>query len=1287
MTMTNKTKTNNSRISITKRNIKFLAWNIQAPSTTEGNKFSIKEFKKVINEHDFACLQEVREDVYLPGYSAVSSLREGSRSGGVAILVKKGLSQGVEFIKNKEWPDYLTCRLKKDFFRLDKDIFLVNVYARPHNSTDQNQESTLVSGKEVIKKVEEDINDLRELGEVILCGDLNARIGNRTGMVQFDSAQYVPMPEDYTPDEVTPRFSQDTICNNHGTHFLNLVKNNQLTILNGRTLGDMTGNYTSIQKQGCSVVDYFATSQAINRDVSFMKVLDFTPYSDHKPLSMELRCKPMKLECMRPLEDQYEQAPKRFLFNEENRDAFIEALDSDASKQKLTELQDAIDRLTTTRNTDDSGISLSVNNINDKFTEHLRSIASDCFKQTKHIKTNKINKKPWFNGHTRAAKRELRQATNTVSSHPNSDFLRENFYKVKGSYKRLIDSTKNKFFGKLNEDIEGGKVLNWQAFKKIKGHKEDKIPHDSYDMDRFERFFTDLYSDKHKTLNAEKKDKLLREADTINSNTSTHSTVLNDKLTSTEISIVIKSLKVGKASSKDMMSNEIIKSLDVNHINFLTSYFNICLDLGIYPWNESIITPLHKKGIKSDPDNYRAVAVSSVLGKLFSTILLERLTKHRNDTNPDPPNQLGFTKHAQTYDHIFTMQTIASKYKKLKKRVYAVFVDFKKAFDSVCRQALFLKLAKTGITGKFYDILRNMYSNSNAYIKLSGHVSNRFRISKGTEQGHPLSPDLFKIFLSDLSGLLEIKDCPSLSGIPISHLLWADDLILLALTPEAAQKQINILEKFCNDWGIEVNQSKTKVVEFGGFSSPNTNNKFHLQGKLLEKVDSYCYLGIELHKSGELRSAQDSLKSKAMRAFFGLKRTIIRSKISYKASATLFDSLIKPITLYGAPIFTPSSAIIKTIVNHIKTNKQFNKNFLPKLSRSPSEKVHLSFLKWALGVHRKSSNVGVWGETGRYPLVYQAIRLTLNFYKRLQKLPDSSFAKAALQEQRSLKLPWLNNVERLTELDEIYHLDDVSAYRILTSKDKSNKSCDLSPHNPPLRGLCNLREDKPLPSRKFRVEEVMKNLTNKFIQSWEDGKSSSNKLSYYNSIKQKFAREPYLDCSKGFAHRYYTTQLRISAHELHIESGRYSNTARDHRSCHWCNTSMGVGIVECEKHFLFECDMYASLRDKLIRRLNSTSSNGSPSQLTINNTTLKQNLMNLLSPYTHNNIKEIDDNQFNNHHKNVLCSAPNETQKQHQSYIINCICSFICNAFKTRVKYNKSIRENKTLPSVISINL
>jgi len=157
-----------------------------------------------------------------------------------------------------------------------------------------------------------------------------------------------------------------------------------------------------------------------------------------------------------------------------------------------------------------------------------------------------------------------------------------------------------------------------------------------------------------------------------------------------------------------MICNEILKSLSQTNLLLLCKVFNQCLDTGTYPWNNSIITPLHKKGCRSDPDNYRAVAVSSTIGKLFSTIILNRIINFKNSNKPDPINQLGFAKGAQTYDHILTLNTITSKYKKLKKPVYAVFVDFRKAFDSVCREALFLKLAKLGITGKTFEVLKHM---------------------------------------------------------------------------------------------------------------------------------------------------------------------------------------------------------------------------------------------------------------------------------------------------------------------------------------------------------------------------------------------------------------------------------------------------------------------------------------------------------------------------------------------------------------------------------------------------
>ena len=108
-------------------------------------------------------------------------------------------------------------------------------------------------------------------------------------------------------------------------------------------------------------------------------------------------------------------------------------------------------------------------------------------------------------------------------------------------------------------------------------------------------------------------------------------------------------------------------------------------------------------------------------------------------------------------------------------------------------------------------------------------------------------------------------------------------------------------------------------------------------------------------------------------------------------------------------------------------------NFISKINRTASEKVHLSFLKWALGVHCKASNIGTWGETGRYPLIYQSLRLTLNYYKRLLEMPKHSFVHAALKEQIKLKLCWYKNIEPSLKLDNIYHLDHVTAHQYLST--------------------------------------------------------------------------------------------------------------------------------------------------------------------------------------------------------------------------------------------------------------
>ena len=139
--------------------------------------------------------------------------------------------------------------------------------------------------------------------------------------------------------------------------------------------------------------------------------------------------------------------------------------------------------------------------------------------------------------------------------------------------------------------------------------------------------------------------------------------------------------------------------------------------------------------------------------------------------------------------------------KKHKVRLFTCFVDLRKAFDTVARDLLLHKITNLGISGEFFNVLHDMYNNSIAKIKISGLLSPDIKVLRGTEQGHPLSPDLFKLFIHELSSfLLSNEKYPMLDTTVISHLLWADDLILLALDPKSLQDNITILFEFLPGW-------------------------------------------------------------------------------------------------------------------------------------------------------------------------------------------------------------------------------------------------------------------------------------------------------------------------------------------------------------------------------------------------------------------------------------------------------------------------------------------------------
>ena len=175
-------------------------------------------------------------------------------------------------------------------------------------------------------------------------------------------------------------------------------------------------------------------------------------------------------------------------------------------------------------------------------------------------------------------------------------------------------------------------------------------------------------------------------------------------------------------------------------------------------------------------------------------------------------------------------------------------MDYQKAFDSVSGEALLWKLSKLGIRGNYFRCISHRYRNSSAKLKLIGKFSERLEALIGTEQGHPMSPELFKGYLLDLSTELNSNEqlqLPELNELHISHLLWADDSVLLALDKESLEKLINRVHKLCEEWGLTVNISKAAAMVFNKAGRLlNSSKTFKFGAILIPSARTYCYLGI-----------------------------------------------------------------------------------------------------------------------------------------------------------------------------------------------------------------------------------------------------------------------------------------------------------------------------------------------------------------------------------------------------------------------------------------------------------
>ncbi len=299
-----------------------------------------------------------------------------------------------------------------------------------------------------------------------------------------------------------------------------------------------------------------------------------------------------------------------------------------------------------------------------------------------------------------------------------------------------------------------------------------------------------------------------------------------------------------------------------------------------------------------DTNNYRPITILSCLGKLFTSIINQRLTSFLEINGLLNENQAGFRKHYSCSDHYFTLYSLINILKKRKRKLYCAFIDFSQAFDKVWRFGLWRKLLQV-TDGKIFNVIYNMYQNIKSCIKQKSQLSNFFYSEAGQRQGENLSPVLFSIFLNDLQQHLETDNVRGIElkdhinetlWLKLLIMLYADDTIIVSDDPTDFQNCLNSFHNYCVNWKLSVIVSKTKVMVFG--SRIQSNFTFDLGNTTLETTNSYQNLGVTFTSNGSFLQARKHVVTQAKKAIHLLFTRINNADLPIDLTMKLFDHTV-----------------------------------------------------------------------------------------------------------------------------------------------------------------------------------------------------------------------------------------------------------------------------------------------------------------------------------------------------------------------------------------------------------
>ena len=243
-----------------------------------------------------------------------------------------------------------------------------------------------------------------------------------------------------------------------------------------------------------------------------------------------------------------------------------------------------------------------------------------------------------------------------------------------------------------------------------------------------------------------------------------------------------------------------------------------------------MITPVPKDATKDKrvPLNYRGISLLSVVAKLYSSVLNNRLLGYLENNHLLGKEQNGFRQKRSCEDHSLIRDRLLNK-----QNTFGVFIDFQKAFDFVDRDVLLYKLISNGIDGKFYNSIKSILSDTSSCVKQNGILTDWFPVLSGVRQGDSSSPTIFAFYINDLiEGLKTLNKGFRFIEHTLCCLTYADDV--LVLTENDMQGFLNFVYEWYRKWRLKLNFSKTNVMHFRNKGRICSNFEFKVGSEATE---------------------------------------------------------------------------------------------------------------------------------------------------------------------------------------------------------------------------------------------------------------------------------------------------------------------------------------------------------------------------------------------------------------------------------------------------------------------